>query len=243
MTISLTPSEDDAAKALRLFLVNVLPAGIEVFRGQVNRVATPKAANFVVLWPVRRERLETNVDQFVDTKIIASIAGNVMTVTDVDYGRLKAGSVLFGTGVVLGTQVISQLSGSAGGTGTYQVSGTQAMISSILAAGVLNAMQPTELTFQVDVHGPSSGDNSSRITAMLLDDYGFSIFKRQGLGVFPLTAENKGQVPFINAENQYEDRYIVEACLQINATVNDIPQEFFDKIVIGFIPVDIFYPA
>jgi len=243
MTISLTPSEDDACKTLRTFMLGILPNNTSVIRGQVNRVAEPIVPNFVVMTPIRRERLETNVDQFVDTKATASIAGNVMTVSGKNYGLLKVGSVLFGTGIVVGTQIVTQLRGSVGGTGTYAVTGTQAMSSSVVAAGVLNAMQPTELTIQCDVHGPLGGDNAQRIVNMLLDDYAFVNMTRQGLGVLPLTAENRGQIPFVNAEQQYEDRWVVEACLQVNATVNDIPQEFFDQVVIGFIPVDIVYPA
>jgi hypothetical protein len=36
---------------------------------------------------------------------------------------------------------------------------------------------------------------------------------------------------------------VLEACLQVNATVEDIPQEFFEQIVVGLINVDTKYPA
>jgi hypothetical protein len=55
-----------------------------------------------------------------------SVAGNVLTVSAVASGTIQPGGVLAGTvggsGVLAGTQIVSQLSGTAGGTGTYAVS-------------------------------------------------------------------------------------------------------------------------
>ena len=124
------------------------------------------------------------------------------------------------------------------------MSPTQTIVSEVLAAGVLNALQPTELTIQVDVHGPNSGDNVQRISTMMRDDYAVRYFLTQNSGnIIPFYADDPKQVPFINENSQYEDRWIVEACLQVNATVNDVPQEFFDQIVVTLIPADIVEPA
>jgi len=52
-----------------------------------------------------------------------SISGNVLTVTAVSTGTLYAGTILTGpAGVATGTQVTQQLSGTAGGIGTYALS-------------------------------------------------------------------------------------------------------------------------
>ena len=239
MTISLTPSEFNVDKALRLFLATILPSNIKIIRGQTNRVPEPADTNFLVMTPIRRTPFELPVDQFVDAKFVGSIAGNLMTITGVDYGSLKVGSLVFGVGVT--TSVSGQVSGSVGGTGVYSVSPSGTIGSEVLAAGVLDAIQSTEVVIQIDVHGPNGGDNAQRVLTMLRDQYAFDVFSRQGLGVFPLTAESRGQIPFINAEQAYEDRWIIEASLQVNASVSDIPQEFFDSIIIGFTPVDIKY--
>jgi hypothetical protein len=50
------------------------------------------------------------------------------------------------------------------------------------------------------------------------------------------------QRPFINDQQQYEWRWGLDACLQVNQTVL-IPQDYADKVHIGLIPADIFYPA
>ncbi len=62
-----------------------------------------------------------------------SIAGTTMTVTAVGSGSvLAAGQSVTGTGVDPGTTIVSQLTGTAGGTGTYQVSVSQTVTATAL---------------------------------------------------------------------------------------------------------------
>ncbi len=56
------------------------------------------------------------------SSVTGSISGNVMTVTVVGSGTLYRGTTLSGTGVATGTKIVSQLSGTPGGVGTYAVS-------------------------------------------------------------------------------------------------------------------------
>jgi hypothetical protein len=242
MTISVVPNDFNTLASLRTFLLSILPTGVEVVKGQINRVPPPEGNDYVVMTPIRRERLETNIDSFVDTRMVGSITGDTLVVTEMDYGLLKLGSVILGVNVQPGTNITSVFPGS-GGTGTYTISPIQTISSRVLAAGVLNALQPTMMTIQVDVHGPNSGDNVQRISTMLRDDYAYLNFTRGTPGIVPLYAEDPKQVPFVNDSNQYEYRWVVEACLQVNATVEDIPQEFFEQIVVGLINVDTKYPA
>lgn len=53
--------------------------------------------------------------------VTASIAGSVLTVTVVGSGAVTNGLVLSGTNVTAGTVVQRQLTGAAGGVGTYQL--------------------------------------------------------------------------------------------------------------------------
>gem|GEM_PF-564805 len=50
-----------------------------------------------------------------------SITGNIMTVSAVASGTIFPGAVVSGTGVVSGTSVLAQISGTTGGVGTYYV--------------------------------------------------------------------------------------------------------------------------
>jgi hypothetical protein len=62
--------------------------------------------------------------------VTASITNNVMNVTAVGSGSLVPGGVLAGTGVAPGTVIVSQLSGTPLGVGTYQVSPQEQTVAS-----------------------------------------------------------------------------------------------------------------
>ena len=57
--------------------------------------------------------------------VTATFSGYVMTVSAVGAGALGVGMVLSGTNVDPATTIVAQLTGTAGGTGTYQVSVSQ----------------------------------------------------------------------------------------------------------------------
>lgn len=59
-----------------------------------------------------------------------SIAGDVLTVSVVASGSLAAGQTVSGSGVVSGTEIVEQLSGTAGGAGTYLLNRSQDAVAS-----------------------------------------------------------------------------------------------------------------
>lgn len=68
----------------------------------------------------------------VGCSITASIAGTTMTVSAVGSGTIYPGATLYGTGVTANTVIISQLTGTTGGIGTYLVSVSQTVASGTL---------------------------------------------------------------------------------------------------------------
>lgn len=62
-----------------------------------------------------------------------SIAGDVMTITAVGSGVAVVGGLLSGSGVASGTRILAQLSGTAGGVGTYRVSILQTVDSTTIS--------------------------------------------------------------------------------------------------------------
>jgi hypothetical protein len=65
--ITLSATESQALTALRMFLLQtVCPAGCEVVQGQQNRVAIPPGPDWVVMTPILRVRLATNVDEYTN---------------------------------------------------------------------------------------------------------------------------------------------------------------------------------
>lgn len=243
MLTPLSPNQSQIFQALRAFLLDVLPPPVEVVQGQANRTPEPVSPDFVVMWPTSRIRIETNTDAYADGVFTGSIAGNVLTVTEVAYGALAVGSPVYGTGVAAGLQIQALASGT-GGVGTYTLSGTATAASQPMAGGTLAALQPTDLTVQCDVHGPNANDNAQIISTLFRDDYACEFFA--GLDppldeIAPLFADDPRQVPFVNDQNQYEWRVIVEVRLQVNQTAT-VGQQFAAALAIGVISVDEAYP-
>lgn len=89
------------------------------------------------------------------TSVTGSIAGNVLTVSAVGSGTLYPGATLSGTGgggVASGTKIVSQLSGTTGGVGTYAVSIPEQTVTSTTitaAAGLLTVASVSSGTLAV----------------------------------------------------------------------------------------------
>jgi hypothetical protein len=169
MTLSVSPNQSDIQSVLRSFLLSVLPAAgsdgnpIDVIAGQVNRVPEPHGTDFVVMTPIRRARLATNLD-------------------------------------------------------FYDAFANQASFT-----------QQTDVVFQLDVHSANildSADMAQTISTMFRDSYATTFFAGNNSNVIPLLADDPKQIPFMNAENQYETRWVIEARVQANQTVSGAPQDF-----------------
>ena len=240
-----TPTQTQIQVALVGFLTAILPSGVPVVAGQVNKVPEPDEDDFCILWLLRRERIETNVDSTADVKFTGAIAGATLTVSSVARGSISPGATLFGVGVASNTVIQTQTGGTPGGMGTYTVSPTQTVASETLSSGATNATQNTQIVYQIDVHGPNSSDNAQVISTLFRDPWGVDWFNAyavaNGVNVCPLFADDPRQVPFINAENQYETRWIVEAHLQSNQTVS-VPQQYADAVTVTPISVNVSFP-
>lgn len=149
---SITLTEAQAFQALGSFLQAVLPPTCQVTRGALNRVPEPLVGDFVTMMQIGQRRLAWNETTFVDNIITASaapggatftgaIAGFTLTVSTAPSSPIVLGAALSGAGVAAGTIVVSQISGSAGAAGTYQLSASQSVASEPMSAswGVLTA--------------------------------------------------------------------------------------------------------
>lgn len=73
--------------------------------------------------------------------VTGSISGTTLTVT-VASGQLTAGMVISGTGVTAGTTIISQLTGTQFGVGTYQVSLSQTVAATAITGASADPSMP-----------------------------------------------------------------------------------------------------
>lgn len=256
-----SPTQDDVLTVLRALLLDILPAGVEVIQAQDNKVSEPAGDDFVLMTPRSRHRLSTNVDGYMDCAFAASIASNVMTVTAVAIGKIVPPAQIFSPSFPLDQKfyILNQISGSPpGGPGTYAVTpgtpdvapstqvgvfiiGQSPIEGTKFASGVDAMLQPTDFLVQLDVHGPNSGDNSQIISTMLWDEQAFDFFEAADKNCEPLYCDDPRQMPFANDQQQVENRWVIEAHIQVNAVVT-APQQFADQVTIGLINVDVVYP-
>jgi hypothetical protein len=252
VTATISFTESDLFAALRGWLLQVVPAGHEVIRAQVNRVPEPKTPDFIVMTQVLRTRLSTNIDETFDVILTGKIEGSILTVSDLISGEIKIGASIDGLGVLPGTYI----SGAGNSAGTFAVSPAQTLIvdpystdfsddfrgaAVLMYAGVKTAIAPTQFDIQLDIHGPASAQTAAIVSTLFRDEYATQYFDDNGIDAHPLYTSEPRQMPFINAEAQYEERWTLDVSLQVNQVVQ-VPQQFADKLAADLISVDAVYP-
>lgn len=253
MPATLNLTEAQTLAAMRGFLQSILPftstgsgrgsvivPAVEIVQGQINRVPEPAGADYIVITPMMRTRLATNIDTYNDGAFEGSIAGTELIVSTMLQGYIAVGQSLLGAGIIPGT-FIQALGTGSGGVGTY-VLGGQSTPSQIIPiqpmfAGSKLLAQPTQVTVQIDVHGPNSADYAQIISTAFRDDYACRAFADTGLDVDPLYADDPKQLPFWNAEDQAENRWSIDAQVQANPIVQ-VDQQFAAALVMTLIEAD-----
>jgi hypothetical protein len=241
---SLSITQSAAQTVLRSFLTTLLP-NVNVIEAQNNRVPEPANVNFIVMTAIRRDRIETNTDSYVDVLFTGSINGTVLTATSFSFGALFPGNQIFGVLLASPTTIVNQITGPVGGVGIYTISPSQNIASELLAAGTQSLLSPTELTYQLDVHSnivDTAATMAQIITTAFRDPYAFDFFTAQNPNVVPLYADEARQVPFVNAEEAWETRWVIEAHLQVNAALINLPQQFAGALSVGLVDVNATYP-
>lgn len=227
-----------------------MSGAVEVVRGNVNRVPEPLGGDYVVMMQLRQDALSYNEVSYADNVAAGTISGNVLTVAAVTQAEspLSPGMLVLTIPsmpdpVADNTVLGAQITGTPGGAGTYGVSPSQTVAMTTMYLGQRQDLVPTQLSIQVDVHGPSAGDNVKIISGLLRSAYGTTAFAASGFDVTPLYTSSPRFVPFLNAEQQVEYRWSVDIELQINPVILT-PQQFADKLgPPTMIPVDLIYPA
>jgi hypothetical protein len=244
---TITPQQADFLTALKSFLVDVtaLPAA-QVIAGLGNRVPEPATPTFVVMTPLLFERQGKALDTTLDVKFTGSISGTVLTVSAITHGTILVNAILFGVNVLVGTQITAQLTGPAGGVGTYSVNLSQSLASQILASGTVSVLRVYALAIQLDFHSAdfSSCSLAQTVATLFKDDYAVTFFSAlpapQNI-VLPLWCEDAKMVPFVNAEQQWEWRWVLDVNLEARNVVT-VPQQYADAVKVARIAADEFFP-
>lgn len=91
--------------------------------------------------------------------------------------------------------------------------------------------QDVQVKVQVQVFGDVSMDNANVITTLLRSSYACAFFNSGSTGIAPLNCDDAQQIPFIDGESQYEDRWIMDAMFEMSVSVVTALQ-FADSVVI-----------
>jgi hypothetical protein len=97
---------------------------------------------------------------------------------------------------------------------------------------------PTEYSVQVDCYGPEAGDWATAITALWRDQYGCDAMAPNSQ---PLYSTDPMQMPLVNGEEAYEQRYTLTMLLQFNPLVT-LAQQSALALAAELISVDAEYP-
>ena len=226
--------------AVRAVLLYLLPPGVEVIRAYANRVPQPVTPDFCVLSEVRRERLSTNRTNDADVRFTGGIDGDTLTVTS--GPALMAGYSLYGSAVVPG----SVITGVLDQPGAYTVTPSQIVLAgSRIYAGRHVMVQPMDVVYQCDIHGPNGNLYATAIQTVWRDARGCELLAEAAkpYTMVPLYADDPRMVPFANGESQWEDRWIVDLHTQVNFLVS-LGQEFAESLAIQppLWPVDLMPP-
>lgn len=112
------------------------------------------------------------------------------------------------------------------------------------APTALDLEQGTEITLQLDLYGAAAGDWAVMLQTILRDETGcIALAGADPLNPVcqPLYASDAFQGPLDDSEDQYENRWTIEAILQYNP-VTSVPMQFADTASVTVINVDEAYP-
>jgi len=202
----ITPTDDTLFKVLGDFIEGLIDC--KAVQGFVNRAAMP-IGGFITMATLRQIRLSTNTTFYNDTFVEQGVSfGGEEVVFDGQPITFAEQDVFFG-----GEEVVFDGQNIAfGGT----PNGTKAVTQAI------------EWTVQLDCYGVQSMQWANILTTLFRDEFSCSALKPY---IQPLGADDPISLPLINGEQQYEQRWVVEAKFQYNS-ITTVPQQFFDRAVV-----------
>lgn len=95
-------------------------------------------------------------------------------------------------------------------------------------------LTPTKYDMQLDFYGSNSQIWASETQALFRDQYATDIFPAN---IQPLYADNPVQIPLIDGEEQYEQRWKIRASLQYNPILTTSQQSMLD-VIVDLAPID-----
>ena len=94
-------------------------------------------------------------------------------------------------------------------------------------AGKLDLVAHNTYSYQIDCYGPRGAERASIIAGAWRTMWGVDTM--QSAALVPLYADPAQQLNIVNAEGQFEQRFMVRLFGQVNQTIR-VPQDYFDTL-------------
>lgn len=124
--------------------------------------------------------------------VTGSIATTILTVTAAGTPGLAAGQLLTGTGVTVGTRIVAQLTGTAGGVGTYSVDTSQTVASTAITGAYDLAVTIDGAASQFATVDLSAATSFSSAAALLTTALSKPVSYDAQFGAFKITSPTTG---------------------------------------------------
>lgn len=108
-------------------------------------------------------------------------------------------------------------------------------------ANTRNVRRPSQFDVQVDCYGPQSGDLAEQIAILFRDPYGADALAASGFEIAPLYADDAQQMPLVDGESQYVERWTFKLAMQVNQVV-PTGQQSANMATVDLVNVDSTYP-
>jgi len=95
-------------------------------------------------------------------------------------------------------------------------------------------LTPTKFDMQLDFYGPTAQEWAIKTVSLFRDEYATEIFPPN---IQPLYADDPDQIPLIDGEDQYEQRWRLAATLQYNPILSTSQQSMI-AVEIELAPID-----
>ncbi len=102
-----------------------------------------------------------------------------------------------------------------------------------------NNIEAVSIEVDLDFHGANSTDNAQVFATLFRTEYACDFFTNSGIQ--PDYCTDGRQMPFINGQDQFEDRWVLRAVFDAQITVSTT-QQFFTNVEPELINVDVAYP-
>jgi hypothetical protein len=87
-----------------------------------------------------------------------------------------------------------------------------------------NIRRPSQFSIQVDCYGVNASDRAVAISTLLRSPYGCDQFTASGFDIQPLYAGDAHQMPLVDGESKYTERWTFDCVLQMNPVLT-VPQQ------------------